>query len=129
MTGLGIESTSFRNGLPHESVLEMDVLTGAGEVVTTRPGEDRRSTRSPTPTARSATPPGSGSSWSRCRRTSTCGTSASTTSTLLAKTVEEIVERGEHDGVRVDGLDGVVFAPGEAYLTLATWREPAAGAR
>ena len=40
VTGLGIESTSFRNGLPHESVLEMDVLTGDGEVVTTTPGED-----------------------------------------------------------------------------------------
>ena len=40
MTGLGIESTSFRHGLPHESVLEMDVLTGAGEVVTTKPGDD-----------------------------------------------------------------------------------------
>ncbi|MDQ1704678.1 MAG: hypothetical protein QOF18_1044 [Frankiaceae bacterium] len=34
VTGLGIESSSFRNGCPHESVLEMDVLTGAGEVVT-----------------------------------------------------------------------------------------------
>ena len=34
VTGLGIESTSFRNGLPHESVLEMDVLTGAGDLVT-----------------------------------------------------------------------------------------------
>ncbi len=40
VTGLGIESTSFRNGLPHESVTEMDVFTGAGEVVTTRPGDD-----------------------------------------------------------------------------------------
>src|SRR4029079_8300086 len=40
VTGLGIESTSFRSGLPHESVLEMDVFTGAGEVVTTRPGEE-----------------------------------------------------------------------------------------
>ncbi len=40
VTGLGIESTSFRSGFPHESVLEMDVLTGAGEIVTTRPGED-----------------------------------------------------------------------------------------
>ena len=29
VTGLGIESTSFRNGLPHESVLEMDILTGS----------------------------------------------------------------------------------------------------
>src|SRR4029453_3272805 len=40
VTGLGIESISFRNGLPHESVLEMDVFTGAGEVVTCRPGDD-----------------------------------------------------------------------------------------
>jgi FAD/FMN-containing dehydrogenase len=34
VTGLGIESTSFRNGTPHESVLDMDVLTGDGSVVT-----------------------------------------------------------------------------------------------
>jgi FAD/FMN-containing dehydrogenase len=42
VTGLGIESSSFRNGLPHESVLEMDVLTGAGDIVTaTRENEYR----------------------------------------------------------------------------------------
>jgi FAD/FMN-containing dehydrogenase len=34
VTGLGIESSSFRNGTPHESVLDMDVLTGDGRVVT-----------------------------------------------------------------------------------------------
>ncbi|MGB8652705.1 MAG: FAD-binding oxidoreductase [Mycobacteriales bacterium] len=34
VTGLGIESSSFRNGTPHESVVEMDVLTGDGRVVT-----------------------------------------------------------------------------------------------
>src|SRR5688572_1505856 len=39
VTGLGIESTSFRSGLPHESVQEMDILTGAGELVTASPGE------------------------------------------------------------------------------------------
>ena len=39
VTGLGIESTSFRSGLPHESVTEMDVFTGAGDVVTVRPGD------------------------------------------------------------------------------------------
>ena len=44
---------------------------------------------------------------------------------LLAKTMAEIVETREHDGVRVDGLDGVAFEPGEYYLTLARWsREP-----
>ena len=37
VTGLGIESASFRNGLPHESVLEMDILTGAGELITATP--------------------------------------------------------------------------------------------
>jgi FAD/FMN-containing dehydrogenase len=37
VTGLGIESTSYRNGCPHESVLEMDVLTGGGEIVTATP--------------------------------------------------------------------------------------------
>ena len=37
VTGLGIESTSFRHGLPHESVREMDVLTADGEVITASP--------------------------------------------------------------------------------------------
>ena len=34
VTGLGIESASFRDGLPHESVLEMDILTGDGRILT-----------------------------------------------------------------------------------------------
>ncbi len=37
VTGLGIESSSFRNGTPHESVLDMDVLTGSGEVLHVSP--------------------------------------------------------------------------------------------
>ncbi len=37
VTGLGIESSSFRNGLPHESVLELEVMTGDGRVVVARP--------------------------------------------------------------------------------------------
>ena len=39
VTGLGIESSSFRNGLPHESVLEMDVLTGDGRLLTVSPSQ------------------------------------------------------------------------------------------
>ncbi|MCU1603266.1 MAG: FAD-binding oxidoreductase, partial [Frankiales bacterium] len=34
VTGLGIESSSFRNRGPHESVVSTDELTGTGEVVT-----------------------------------------------------------------------------------------------
>jgi FAD/FMN-containing dehydrogenase len=33
VSGIGIESTSFRHGLPHESVLDMEVLLPDGEVV------------------------------------------------------------------------------------------------
>jgi FAD/FMN-containing dehydrogenase len=122
VTGLGIESTSFRSGLPHESVVEMDVLTGDGRVVTTRPGEDLFD----------AFPNSYGSLGYATRLRITLEKAPSYVDLrhlrfddldALAKTIEVVVEQGEHDGVRVDGLDGVVFEPGEAYLTLATWRD------
>jgi FAD/FMN-containing dehydrogenase len=37
VSGIGIESTSFRHGFPHESVLDMDVLLPDGEVVCCSP--------------------------------------------------------------------------------------------
>jgi FAD/FMN-containing dehydrogenase len=122
VTGLGIESTSFRNGLPHESVVEMDVLTGAGDVVTIRPGEDLFD----------AFPNSYGSLGYATRLRIRLEPAPAYVDLRhvrfddldhLAKTVEVIVEQGQHDGVRVDGLDGVMFGPDEAYLTLATWRQ------
>lgn len=122
VTGLGIESTSFRNGLPHESVLEMDVFTGAGEVVTTRPGDDLFDTF----------PNSYGSLGYATRLRIELEAVPSYVALrhvryddagLLAKAIETIIEAGEHEGVRVDGLDGVAFAPGEYYLTLATWQD------
>jgi len=122
VTGLGIESTSFRNGLPHESVLEMDVFTGAGDVVTTRPGEELFD----------AFPNSYGSLGYAARLRIQLEEVPSHVALrhvrfddagLLAKTVAEIVETREHDGQRVDGLDGVGFEPGEYYLTLARWTD------
>ena len=109
VTGLGIESTSFRNGLPHESVLEMDVLTGAGEVVTTDARARTCSTRSPTPTARSATP-------TRLRIRLEQAPAYVDLRHLRFDDLDVARQddrrrsssSGEHDGVRVDGLDGVV---------------------
>jgi FAD/FMN-containing dehydrogenase len=37
VAGVGIESSSFRAGLPHESVLEAEVVTGSGEIVVATP--------------------------------------------------------------------------------------------
>lgn len=42
VSGLGIESSSFRHGLVHETILEMDVLLASGEVVTCSPGGEHR---------------------------------------------------------------------------------------
>jgi FAD/FMN-containing dehydrogenase len=122
VSGLGIESTSFRNGLPHESVVEMDIFTGAGEVVTTRPGDDLFDTF----------PNSYGSLGYATRLRIRLEAVPAYVSLrhvrfddagLLAKTVTRIMETKEYDGVRVDGLDGTVFAPGEYYLTLAEWTE------
>ncbi len=127
VTGLGIEATSFRNGLPHESVLEMDVFTGAGEVVTCRPGPDQQHSE-----LFDAFPNSYGSLGYATRlRISLEAVPGQVAlrhvrfddAELLAKTVTEIVETQAYDGVRVDGLDGVAFQPGEYYLTLATWSE------
>ncbi len=122
VSGLGIESTSFRSGLPHESVVEMDVFTGAGEVVTTQPGDDLFDTF-----------PNSYGSLGYATRIRIRLEQVQAYVELrhlrfddeqqLADTIVEIVEARSHDGVRVDGLDGVVFAPSEAYLTLATWSD------
>ena len=120
VTGLGIEATSFRNGLPHESVLEMDILTGSGEIVTTRPGEDLFDTFPNSygslgyaTRLRIELEQVPGQVGLRHVRFSDFG--------LLAKAIAEIVETGEWHGEQVDGLDGVAFEPGEGYLTLARW--------
>ncbi len=121
VTGLGIESTSFRNGLPHESVLEMDVFTGAGEVVTTRPGDDLFD----------AFPNSYGSLGYATRlrirlepvEPYVALRHVRVEDHLLPRVIAEIVSTGTHDGERVDGLDGVAFAPGEVYLTLARWTD------
>ncbi|MFT4287038.1 FAD-binding oxidoreductase [Nocardioides sp.] len=129
VTGLGIESTSFRNGLPHESVIEMDVFTGAGAVVTTRPGPQGQHSD-----LFETFPNSYGSLGYATRLRIKLEKVPSFVSLrhvrfddagLLAKTITQITETKEYDGVRVDGLDGVAFAPGELYLTLATWTDEA----
>jgi FAD/FMN-containing dehydrogenase len=42
VAGLGIESTSFRAGMPHEAVLEMEILTPDGGIVLATPDNEHR---------------------------------------------------------------------------------------
>jgi FAD/FMN-containing dehydrogenase len=122
VTGLGVESTSFRNGLPHESVLEMDVLTGAGEVVTTRPDGEHRELFD-------AFPNSYGSLGYATRLLIRLEAVPSYVAlrhlrfddaASLVEAVRRIVADRAYDGTRVDGLDGVAFSPHELYLTLAS---------
>jgi FAD/FMN-containing dehydrogenase len=117
VAGLGIESASFRNGLPHESVLEMDILTGTGELLTVSPNEHQDLFR--------AYPNSYG----------TLGYSTRirielepikpfvalrhvrfNSLTDLMAAMDRIIDTGGFDDVPVDYLDGVVFGADESYL-------------
>ncbi|MGG5258778.1 FAD-binding oxidoreductase [Phycicoccus avicenniae] len=120
VTGLGIESASWRNGLPHESVLEMDVLTGTGEVVTA----DRTSRH--TDLFRGfANSYGTLGYATRLRiELEPVGRTVSLRHVrfhdldALLAAVDEVMSTGAHDGEDVDYLDGVVFTADESYLVL-----------
>ncbi|MDQ6934007.1 MAG: FAD-binding oxidoreductase [Actinomycetota bacterium] len=125
VTGLGIEATSFRNGLPHESVREMDVFTGAGELLTVSPDNEHSDLF--------ATFPNSYGSLGYATRLRIELEPVPEYVDLrhvrfheadkLAHAVATITEAREWDGVPVDAMDGVAFAPGEYYLVLARWSE------
>ncbi len=122
VTGLGIEATSFRHGLPHDSVLEMDVLTGTGDLLICSPSEHPDLF---------ATFPNSYGSLGYATRLRIRLEEVPPYVALrhvrfhetdkLAAAIEQITETREWDGIRVDAMDGVGFAPGEYYLTLAEW--------
>jgi FAD/FMN-containing dehydrogenase len=120
VTGLGIESSSFRNGLPHESVLEMDILTGSGEVVTARPEGEHADLFHGFP-----------NSYGTLGYATRLRIALEEVAPFVAlrhlrfhdieslvATLDEVIRTGRRDGTRVDYLDGVVFSATEAYLTL-----------
>jgi FAD/FMN-containing dehydrogenase len=127
VTGLGIESTSFRNGLPHESVTELDVLTGAGEVVTARPD-------GPHADLYAAFPNSLGSlgyatrlriELQPVRRYVGLRNLRFTNLTALTEAIGEITATRRWAGASVDAMDGVMFSPDEAYLVLGSFTDDA----
>ena len=121
VTGLGIESTSFRNGLPHESVLEMDILTGDGQIVTATPDGPHADLFAAFPNSY-----GSLGYATRLRiklehvpQLVTLRHVQMADAAAAVAAIETICETGEYLGQRVDGLDGTAFTPDEIYLTLA----------
>ena len=125
VTGLGIEATSFRSGLPHESVLEMDVLTGAGEVVTATPGCEHGDLFVGFPNSYGTL----GYAvrlkiqLERVRPYVALRNVRFGSPEELAAAVERIVADRSWDGEGVDFLDGVLFSATEGYLVLGRWTD------
>ncbi len=128
VTGMGVESTAFRNGLPHESVVEMAVLTGTGDVVTC--------SRDTEPELFRAFPNSYGSLGYAVRLRIRLERVAPYVNLRhvrfhdldeLTAELARVVEEKERDDEPVHYLDGTVFGEDESYLTLGTWADAPAG--
>lgn len=127
VTGLGIESSSYRNGLPHESVLEMDILTGDGEVVTARPDNEHRALFYGFPNSY-----GSLGYSLRLRieldpvrpYVRLVHVRFDDLKAFIAA-LESTARTSEYDGMHIDFVDGVVFSKHEMYLVLGTFVDDA----
>jgi FAD/FMN-containing dehydrogenase len=123
VAGLGIESTSFRNGMPHESVLEMDILTPDGEIVHATPDNEHRDLFRGFPNSygtlgyalrlrielEQVTP------FVRLRHVRFPDAAA------CAAAITDICTNRTYQDESVDFVDGVMFDSSELYLTLGTY--------
>ena len=126
VTGLGIEASSWRSGLPHESVLDLDILTGAGEVVHATPDNEHAELF--------ATFPNSYGTVGYALRLTINLVPAQPFVRLrhlpfgsvddLTAALAEACD-GSYDGEAVDFVDGVWFREEESYLTLGRFVDKA----
>ena len=127
VSGLGIESSSFRAGLPHESVLELEVLTGDGRVVVATADNEHSDLFAGFPNSygtlgyalRLTIELAPVRRYVRLRhvRHSDVG--------RYVEDMHAVSLAGTYDGEPVDFVDGTVFSRDEQYLTLATFVDSA----
>src|SRR3954447_8997964 len=127
VTGLGIESTSLRSGMPHESVLEMQVLTGDGRVILATADNEHSDLFFGFPNSYG-----------------TLGYSLALTIELepvkpfvhlrhfrfpdpkaCTDAIAEIAAAGQYAGHRADFVDGTAFSACELYLTVGAFSDKA----
>jgi len=127
VTGLGIESSSFRNGPPHDSVRELEILTGDGRVVVARPDNEHSDLFYAFPNSygtlgyalrlRIELEPVRPYVRLRHIRHRDART--------FFSAVADVCRARSYDGVGVDFVDGTVFSADEMYLTLGTFADEA----
>mgnify|MGYP006422360719 CR=1 FL=1 len=122
VSGIGIEASSFRYGLVHDTLQEIEVLTGAGEVVTARPDNEHADLFFGFPNSygtlgyilRLKTLAIPVRPWVHLRHRRYTEPGA------YFAALEQACNAGE-----ADFIDGTVFGPGEHYLTLASFTDDA----
>ena len=137
VSGLGIESSSLRNGMPHESVQAMEILTGDGRVVTATADNEHAALFRGFPNSYG-----------------TLGYTLSLTIELepvkpfvhlrhfrfaapadCFEAVAEVAATGGYHGHQADFIDGTAFSADEMYLSIgafsdvAPWRSDYTGQR
>ncbi|MBO3749136.1 FAD-binding oxidoreductase [Streptosporangiaceae bacterium NEAU-GS5] len=127
VTGLGIESSSFKDGLPHESVEELEILTGDGRIIVARADNEHAALFSAFPNSYGTlgyalririklapVKPYVRLTHLRFNDAAKC---------MLA--LQEICDGREHDGEPVDFVDGTYFGPDELYITVGRFADKA----
>jgi FAD/FMN-containing dehydrogenase len=127
VTGLGIESSSFRNGMPHESVLELEVLTGDGGIVVATPDNEHRDLFHGFPNSYGTL----GYALRLRIRLEPVKPFVKVRhvryhdrETYFAA-LGEVCTNRTYGGEAVDFVDGTVFGPDELYVTLGTFTDSA----
>jgi FAD/FMN-containing dehydrogenase len=129
LAGLGIESSSFHNGLAHEAALEIEVLTGDGRLVTATADNEHADLFRGLPNSYGTL----GYAVSLKVELQEVGRYVAlrhllfTDAVSCAEAIAEIGRDGVWRGETVDFLDGTVFSPGEQYLTLGRFTDDAEG--
>lgn len=127
VTGLGIESTSLRSGMPHESVLELEILTGDGQIIRATEDNEHKDLFNGFPNSYG-----------------TLGYALALTielepvkpyvhvrhfrftdPTSAMDTIAEVAAKGEHGGHKADFIDGTAFSNDEIYLTIGAFSDKA----
>jgi len=127
VSGLGIESTSLRSGMPHESVQAMEILTGDGRVVTATADNEHAALYRGFPNSYG-----------------TLGYTLSLTIELepvkpfvhlrhfkftepadCFEAVAEVAETGSYHGHQADFIDGTAFSADEMYLSIGAFSDVA----
>jgi FAD/FMN-containing dehydrogenase len=122
VSGVGVEASSFRYGLVHDTLQELEILTGSGEIVTARPDNEHADLFFGFPNSygtlgyalRVKTLAIPVRPWVHLRHIRHDHPAA------FFRDLERHCAAGEADFV-----DGTVFAPDELYLTIATFVDDA----